>query len=66
MMTDAERRLMLDLELLYDKWSREWGDRVRNDTQPTREDERLHLLEFKRIITGHIGVDLITMDGCLK
>ena len=65
-MTDAERRLMLDLELLYDKWSREWGERVRNDTQPTREDERVHLLELKKIITDHVGVDLTTGEGYLK
>ena len=66
MMTDAEKRLMVDLELMYDKWSREWADRVRNDTQPTREDERIHLLEFKKIITDHFGIDSSTMEGYLK
>ena len=66
MMTDAERRLMLDLELLYDKWSREWAYRVRNDMQPTREDERVHLMELKKIITDHVGVDLTKGEGYLK
>lgn len=63
-MTDAERRLMLALELLYDKWSREWGDRVRNDTQPTRDDELMHLLELKSIILEHLGVKCIK-DGVI-
>ena len=66
MMTDAEKRLMIDLELLYDKWTREWAERVYNDTQPTREDERMHLVEFRKIITDHVGVDIITMEGYLK
>ena len=65
-MTDAEKRLMTDLELLYDKWSREWGEHVRNDVQPTREDERVHLQEFKKIITNHVGVDVVSMEGYLK
>lgn len=66
MMTDAERRLMLDLELLYDKWSREWAERVRNNTQPTRETERMHLLELKKLIIDHVGVDVVNMEGYLK
>ena len=65
-MTDAEKQLMIDLELLYDKWLREWADRVHNDTQPTREDERAHLAEFKKIITDHVGINIATMEGCLK
>lgn len=65
-MTDAEKRLMIDLELLYDKWVREWIERVRDDTQPTREDERVHLQEFKKIITDHVGIDIINMEGYLK
>ena len=66
MMTDAERRLMVDLELLYDKWSREWANRVRNNTQPTREDQRMQLLEFKKIIADHWGIDPVTGEGYLK
>lgn len=66
MMTDAEKRLMIDLELLYDKWTREWAERVRNDTQPTREDERVHLQELRKIITDHVGVDIASMEGYLK
>lgn len=66
MMTDAEKRLMIDLELLYDKWTREWAERVRNDTQPTREDERVHLQELKKVITDHVGVDIVNMEGYLK
>lgn len=66
MMTDAEKRLMIDLELLYDKWTREWAERVRNDTQPTREDERVHLQELKKVITDHVGVDIENMEGYLK
>jgi hypothetical protein len=66
MMTDAERRLLLDLELMYDEWLREWGERVRNDTQPTREDERVYLLKLKKIMTDHIGVDVVNLEGYLK
>lgn len=66
MMSDAERRLVLDFELLYDKWTREWAGHVRNDTQPTREDERRHLMEFKKIFTDHVGVDIVNMEGYLK
>ena len=66
MMTDAEKQLMTDLELLYDKWSHEWSMRVRNDTQPTRDDEREHILELKTIITNHVGVDLVNLEGYLK
>lgn len=66
MMTDAEKRLMIDLELLYDKWTREWADRVRNDMQPTREDERVHLQEFKKVITDHVEVDVVNLEGQLK
>lgn len=66
MMTDAEKRLMLDLELLYDKWVREWAARVRNNTQLSREDERLRLQEFKKVITDHWGVDIETLEGYLK
>lgn len=66
MMTDAEKRLMIDLELLYDKWTREWAERVRNNTQPTREDERVHLQELKKVITDHVGVDIVNMEGYLK
>lgn len=64
MITDAEKRLIVNLELLYDKWSREWAERVRNNTQPTREDERVHLLELKKIITDH--VEVYYMDEFLK
>lgn len=56
MITDAEKRLILNLELLYDKWSREWAERVKDDTQPTRDDERAHLLELKKLITDHVEV----------
>lgn len=66
MMTDAEKRLIIDLELLYDKWSREWSKRLHNDTQPTLEDERVHLLELRKIFTDHVGVDIITLEGYLK
>ena len=66
MMTDAEKRLMLDLELLYDKWTREWAERVSNGTQPTREDERRHLQEFKKVIVDHVEVNMETMEGYLK
>lgn len=66
MMTDAEKRLLIDLELLYDKWTLEWAERVRNDIQPTREDERIHLQEFKKIITDHFGIDVNSMKGYLK
>lgn len=66
MMTDPERRLMLDLELLYWDWLREWGKRVRNDTQPTREDERQYILKLKKIILDHTGVDMTTGEGYLK
>lgn len=65
-MTDAERRLVLDLELLYDKWSREWANRVHTNTQPTREDERMHLLELKKIINDHVGFDIVKLEGYLK
>ena len=66
MMTDAERRLLVDLELLYSKWSGEWAMHVRSNTQPTREDERVHLQELKKIITNHTGVDLVKLEGYLK
>lgn len=66
MMTDAEKRLMIDLELFYDKWLREWATRVCNDMQPTREDERAHLQEFKKIIIDHVEVDPTSMGGYLK
>ena len=66
MMTDAEKRLMIDLELLYDKWTREWVNRVRNDVQPTLEDERIHLDEFRKIIADHFRIDFATMEGYLK
>ena len=66
MMTDAEKRLMIDLELLYDKWCREWAERVQNDTQPNREDERGHLQELKKIITDHVGFDYVNCEGYLK
>lgn len=66
MMTDAEKRLMIDLELLYDKWTREWAERVREGTQPTREDERVHLQELRKVIVDHVGVDIASMEGYLK
>lgn len=66
MMTEAEKRLMIDLELLHDKWTREWAGRVKNDTQPTREDERRHLIEFKKVITDHFKIDIRNMEGYLK
>lgn len=66
MMTDAEKRLMIDLELLYDKWTREWAECVRNGTQPTREDERVHLQELKKVITDHFGFDVVNMEVYLK
>ena len=65
MMTDAEKRLIIDLELLYDKWSREWLERIHNDTQLSREDERVRLLELKKIITDHSGINA-NMEGYLK
>lgn len=65
-MTDAEKRLIIDLELLYDKWTREWVDHVRNGTQPTREDERVHLQEFRKLIVDHVGVDIEKSEGYLK
>lgn len=65
-MTDAEKRLVVDLELLYDKWTREWVSHIRCDTHPTRETERIHLQEFKKFITEHVSVDIVTMDGYLK
>ena len=64
MMSDAERHLIINIELLYDKWAREWAERVRNNTQPTREDERVHILELKKIITDHVHV--YYMDEFLK
>ena len=66
MMTEAEKWLMIDLELLYDKWTLEWAERVRTDTQPTREDERRHLVEFKKVITNHFKVDIRNMEGYLE
>lgn len=66
MMTDAERRLILDLELLHNKWSLEWLAHVRNDTQPTREDMKVCLQELKKIITSHVGVDIVNLEGYLK
>lgn len=51
MMTESERQLLLDLELLDARWTNEWAEHVKHDTQPTREDERRHLLELKKIIT---------------
>ena len=66
MMSDAEKQLMIDLELLYDKWTREWAARVSNDTQPTREDERVHLQELKKVITDHWGIDVAGLEGYLK
>ena len=66
MMTDAEKRLMIDLELLYDKWAREWTRRVIDNTQPTREDEQTHLKEFKKVFTDHFKVDISTMEGYLE
>jgi hypothetical protein len=66
MMTDAERRLMTDLELLYDDWAREWLCRVRDNTQPTREDERRHLMGLKKVISDHWGIDMRTGEGYLK
>ena len=66
MMTDAEKRLMTDLELLYNKWSREWVEHVSNDAHPTIEDERVHLLELKKIITDHWRFDPVRIEGYLK
>ena len=66
MMTEPERRLMLDLELFHDELIREWYRRACNDTQPTREDERRHILKLKKIILDHTGVDLATGEGYLK
>ena len=53
MRIDPERRLMVDLELLYNSWTQELGMKIRNDIQPTREDERRHLQELKRLIVDH-------------
>lgn len=66
MMTEPERRLMLDLELLYTDLLFEFGRHVREDTQPTREDERRHMLKLKKIILDHTGVDMATGEGYLK
>ena len=66
MMSEAEKKWMLDLELLYDKWSREWMAHVHNNTHPTRENERVHLAELKKIITNHVGVDIVSFEGYLK
>ena len=66
MITDAERRLVLDLELLHDKWTREWAEHVKDDTHPTREDERRHLLELRRVIIGHLEVDIKNLEMHLK
>lgn len=57
-MDDAKRRLVTDLELCYDRWSREWAMWVRNDTQPTRDDVRSLLLELKEIIMDHSEKDM--------
>lgn len=65
-MTDAEKRLVIDLELLYDKWTNEWAAHVRNNTQPTREDERVHIQELKELITNHVGIDTVNWEGYLK
>ena len=51
---DKHTKLMLDLELLYDKWAREWGDMVRGDTEPTRETIRMHLLELRGVMVDNI------------
>lgn len=66
MMTDAERRLMTDLELLHDKWAREWARHALNGTQPTLEEERVHLHEFKKVIVDHWGFDSVNIEGYLK
>lgn len=55
MMTETEKRLRIDLELLYNKWMHELASHVRNNTQPTRDDERAHLLELKKIIVGDVA-----------
>ena len=55
MMTETEKRLRIDLELLYNKWMHELANHVRNDIQPTRDDERAHLLELKKIIVGDVA-----------
>ena len=51
MRTDTEKKLMVELELLCGKWSREWLSHVCNDTQPTRDDERAHLRELRKIVS---------------
>lgn len=55
MMTETEKQLMIELELLYNKWMHELASHVRNGTQPTRDDERAHLLDLKKIIVGDVA-----------
>ena len=51
---DKHTKLMLDLELFNDKWVREWGKMVREDTQPTRETMRMLLKELREVMKNNI------------
>lgn len=51
---DKHTKLMLDLELFNDKWVREWGKLVREDTQPTRETMRILLKELYGIMKNNV------------
>lgn len=51
---DKHTKLMLDLELFNDKWVREWGRMVREDTQPTRETMRTLLQELYKIMKDNV------------
>ena len=53
MRINPERRLMLDLELLHASWGHEYVMNIRNNVQPTREDEHRHLQELRKIIVDH-------------
>ena len=51
---DKHTKLMLDLELFNDKWVREWGKMVREDTQPSRETLRILLQELYKIMKNNV------------
>ena len=50
MVGNADRKLRMEMELLLDRWSRDWALRARNNTQLSLEDERIYLRELKKII----------------
>lgn len=67
-MYDNHTKLMLDLELFYDKWVREWGTMVREDTQPDRETLRTLLAELHTVMKNNIDYSKVEalIEECIK